>query len=61
MDNDNKRIINIVDVGGDASGNNIIIVASEPNTINGLTIFTLNINYSSVQLVSNTDNKWMIV
>jgi hypothetical protein len=61
LDNDKKRIHYIVDSAGQLSNNNLIIVATGGNTIGGQTSATIVVDYSSIQLVSNTADKWLIV
>jgi hypothetical protein len=61
LDNDKKRIHYIVDSAGQLSNNNLIIGATGGNTIGGQTSATIVVDYSSIQLVSNTDNKWLII
>jgi len=55
----NKKRYTIVDEGGNAAINNIIIQGSGGDTINGGT-FTLNGNYDSVALYNNTTTGWFV-
>ena len=61
LDNNKKRIHYIVDSAGQLSNNNLIIVATGGNTIGGQTSATIVVDYSSVQIVSNTADKWLII
>ena len=61
LDNGKKRIHYIVDSAGQLSNNNLIIGATGGNTIGGQTSATIVVDYSSVQIVSNTADKWLIV
>jgi len=51
----------IVDVGGNLSNNNAIINISGTNTIVGTTSYVMNINYESVYILSNKNNKWLVL
>lgn len=57
----NKRIYNIVDVGGNLNNNNCNINISGSDTIQGSNSYIMNINYSNTKLCSNTINKWLIL
>ena len=61
LDNNQKRIHNIVDSAGQLSNNNLIIGATGGNTIGGQSSATITVDYSSVQIMSNTTNKWLII
>jgi hypothetical protein len=61
LDNGGQRIHYIVDSFGQLSNNNLIIVATGSNTIGGESSATIVVNYSSVQLMSNTNDKWLII
>lgn len=61
LDNSQKRIHNIVDSAGQLSNNNLIIIASGSNTIGGESSATITVDYSSVQIMSNTTDKWLII
>ena len=64
LDNNNKRVHYIVDSVGQLSNNNLIINTSGPtgtNTIGGQSSATIVVDYSSVQIMSNTDSKWLII
>lgn len=56
----NKRIYTISDIGGNLPTNNLIIATSGGNTLGGQPTVTLPIAYSSITVVSNTDNIWLI-
>ncbi len=60
-DTSGQRIHYIVDSFGQLSNNNLIIGATGSNTIGGESSATIVVNYSSVQLMSNTTNKWLII
>ena len=61
LDNNKKRIHYIVDSVGQLSNNNLIISTALGNTICGQSSTTLVVNYSSIQIVSNAIDKWLIV
>ena len=61
LDNSQKRIHNIVDSAGQLSNNNLIIGATGGNTIGGQSSATITVDYSSVQIMSNTTDKWLII
>jgi hypothetical protein len=65
IDNSNKRIVQICDVGGNLNLNNLIIQTSGSDTINNETSVTFVVNYSSIQLVSNygttSPSKWLLL
>ena len=61
LDNGGLRIHYIVDNTGQLSNNNLIITPTPSDTIGGQSSATLVVNYSSVQLMSNTNNKWLII
>jgi hypothetical protein len=46
-------ILNIVDVGGNASKNNIIILPYNNDFLEGITGYLINKNYASATVVSN--------
>lgn len=61
LDNSGLRIHYIVDNTGELSNNNLIIIPTPSDTIGGQSSAVLVVNYSSVQLMSNTNNKWLII
>jgi hypothetical protein len=61
LDNSQKRIHSIVDGAGQLSNNNLIIGATGGNTIGGQSSATISVDYSSVQIISNTSDKWLII
>ena len=61
LDNGRQRIHYIVDSFGQLSNHNLIIGATGSNTIGGESSATIVVNYSSVQLMSNTVDKWLII
>jgi hypothetical protein len=61
LDNNQKRIHCIVDSAGQLSNNNLIIAPTGTNTIGGQSSATISVDYSSVQIMSNTTNKWLII
>jgi len=61
LDNSQKRIHYIVDNTGQLSVNNLIIVPSPPDTIGGQSSATIVVDYSSIQIMSNTIDKWLII
>ena len=61
LDNSQKRIHYIVDSAGELSNNNLIITPTPPNTIGGESSATIVVDYSSVQIMSNTTDKWLII
>jgi hypothetical protein len=61
LDNSQKRIHNIVDSAGQLSNNNLIIGTTGGDTIGGESSATISIDYSSVQIMSNTTDKWLII
>ncbi len=65
IDNNNKRIIYISDIGGNLINNNLIIQTSGSDLINNTSSLTAVINYSNIQLVSNygttTPSRWLII
>jgi len=61
LDNGGLRIHYIVDSAGELSNNNLIIGATGGNTIGGESSATISIDYSSIQIMSNTNNKWLII
>ena len=61
LDNSQKRIHYIVDSAGQLSNNNLIITPTPPNTIGGESSATIVVDYSSVQIMSNTTDKWLII
>lgn len=61
LDNGGLRIHYVVDSAGELSNNNLIIEATGGNTIGGETSSTIVVDYSSVQIMSNTNDKWLII
>ena len=61
LDNNGKRIHYIVDSAGQLSNNNLIIGATGTNTIGGESSATIVVDYSSIQIMSNTTNIWLII
>lgn len=61
LDNGRLRMHYIVDSAGKLSNNNLIIGATGGNTIGGETSATIVVDYSSVQIMSNTIDKWLII
>jgi hypothetical protein len=61
VDSGGLRIHNIVDSAGQLSNNNLIITPTPSDTINGQPSATISVDYSSVQIMSNTINKWLII
>jgi hypothetical protein len=61
LDNSGQRIHYIVDNIGQLSNHNLIIIPTSPNTIGGQSSLTIVVNYSSVQLMSNKNNQWLII
>lgn len=61
LDNDGLRIHYIVDSAGELSNNNLIIGATGGDTIGGETSATIVVDYSSVQIMSNKSDKWLII
>jgi hypothetical protein len=61
LDNSKKRVHYIVDSVGQVSNNNLIITTTPSDTIGGENSATIVIDYSSVQVMSNTNNKWLII
>ena len=61
LDNGGLRIHYIVDSAGELSNNNLIIAPTGGNTIGGETSATLVVDYSSVQIMSNKTDKWLII
>jgi len=57
----NKRTHIFADVGGNLNNNALIIETSGSDLIAGTTSITLNIDYSSVTLISNTNGIWIII
>jgi hypothetical protein len=56
----NKRTHTFSDVGGNASSNNITISATGSDQIASSTSISINTDYSSITLTSNTIDRWMI-
>ena len=56
-----KRTHIFKDVGGNLTVNNLVINAGSGDTIDGNLSVTLNINYSSITLLSDTSNTWLII
>ena len=61
LDNSGKRIHYIVDSAGELSNNNLIIIPTPSDTISGQSSATISVDYSSVQIMSNTVDKWLII
>jgi len=61
LDNSQKRIHYIVDNTGQLSNNNLIIIPTSTDTIGGQPSATIMVDYSSVQIMSNTIDKWLII
>ena len=61
LDSSQKRIHYIVDTVGQLSNNNVIIGATGGNTICGQSSVTIVVDYSSIQIMSNTTDKWLII
>ena len=61
IDNGKARSFYVADIGGNANINNINIETTGSNTIAGSTGFIININYSSVNILSNKDTKWLVL
>lgn len=61
LDNSQKRIHYIVDNIGQLSNNNLIITTTLTDTIGGQPSATILVDYSSVQIMSNTIDKWLII
>ena len=64
IDNSGARSFYIADIGGNASNYNIIVGVTGSNTIVGTTGYAININYSSVYILSNkgiTGGKWLVL
>ncbi len=65
IDNSNKRIIYICDVGGNLMNNSLIIQSSGSDLINNASSLNALINYSSIQFVSNygttTPSRWLVI
>ena len=56
-----KRTHIFKDVGGNLSNNNLVINPGSGDTIDGYSSITLNNNYSSVTLLSDASNTWLII
>ncbi len=61
LDNSQKRIHYIVDNTGQLSNNNLIIIPTSTDTIGGQSSATIVVDYSSIQIMSNTIDKWLII
>jgi hypothetical protein len=61
LDNSGLRVHYIVDSAGQLSNNNLIIGATGGNTIGGQSSATIVVDYSSVQIMSNKIDKWLII
>jgi len=63
--NNYKRSHIFCDIGGNLISKNLQLISQNPDTIAGDTNFLLNINYSSVQIISNANvggnTKWLII
>ena len=55
-----KKRYTIVDEGGNAGTNNIIVQTTGGDTINGSSIFTINGDYNSIQIYNNTTTGWFV-
>lgn len=55
------RVITIVDIGGNASTDSVVINASGGNNINSGGSFTLNQNFESVTLYASSATRWVIL
>jgi hypothetical protein len=49
------------DIGGNLINNNLILQTNGTDTIAGQSSFTANINYSSIQIISNIISKWLVI
>ena len=54
------KVYHIVDTDGNALNNNITIVTSGSDTINGQTSVLMNINYQSISIYNDVSGKWYI-
>jgi hypothetical protein len=64
LDNGRCRIHYIVDVGGNLETYELVIQTSGGDTIGGETSVSLTVNYTGIQLMSNTGvggNKWLLI
>lgn len=61
LDNNKKRVHYIVDSVGELSNHNLIITPTPSDTIGGQSSATIVVDYSSVQIMSNTNDKWLII
>ena len=57
----NKKSFIIIDAGGNASINNIVIQSLSADYINGSTGVNITSNYNSLTLISNTVDTWYII
>jgi hypothetical protein len=61
VDSGGLRVHYIVDSAGQLSNNNLIITPTPSDTIGGQPSATIVVDYSSVQIMSNTNDKWLII
>jgi len=54
------KVISIKDESGDAFTNNIVLLTTLPELIDGTQSYTLNVDYGSVKIVKNGTNWWII-
>lgn len=59
-DFDGRKIYTILDVGGFANSQNIIVQTSGTDTINGMTFAIISAPYNSINIFSNQINEWFI-
>ena len=57
---DHANILYIIDSGGNSSANNITITPTYPATINGQASCTISTNYTSLTIISNSTNYFII-
>ena len=60
-DTNKARIYYISDISGTSSNNNLILNTSGSDTILGDTQYLININYTSLIIVSNKIDKWILI
>jgi hypothetical protein len=56
-----SRIYIFSDIGGNLINNNLTFQTNGSDTIAGDSSFLMNINYSSIQIISNTISKWLVI
>lgn len=61
LDNAQKRLHYFVDVGGALTVNPVTFVTTGGNTIANESSMELQVDYSAVQLMSNSTTKWLII